>query len=164
MSECVVRTATKADAPAITELLNHYIETSTSLFILEPQTVDERLAWLDQRSERHPALVAEIDGAFAGWGALSVHKPRAGYRHSADTSVYVRPDLHRRGVGRAILTELIARARAVGHHTLIALCCTESAPSIALHEMLGFERAGELREVGRKFDRWLNITHLQLML
>jgi phosphinothricin acetyltransferase len=164
MSPCVVRTATKADAPAITDLLNHYIQTSTSLFILEAQTLEERLAWLEERSELHPALVAEINGTFVGWGALSVHNPRAGYRHSADTSVYVHPDHHRRGVGRAILSELIARARAVRHHTLIALCCSESAASIALHEALGFTRAGELREVGRKFDRWLNVTHLQLML
>ncbi len=164
MSACVVRTATKADAPAITSLLNHYIETSTSLFILEPQTLEERIAWLEERAEVHPAVVAEIDGTFVGWGALSVHNPRAGYRHSADTSVYVAPEQHRRGVGRAILHELIARARAGGHHTLIALCCTESTASIALHEAVGFTKAGELREVGRKFDRWLNIAHLQLML
>lgn len=164
MSLCLVRTATKADAPAITQLLNHYIETSTSVFILQPQTVEERLAWFDDRSELHPAVVAEIDGEFVGWGALSVHNPRAGYRHSADTSVYVHPDMHRRGIGRSILIELIARARAAGHHTLIALCCSESSASIALHQTLGFTRAGELREVGRKFDRWLNMTHLQLML
>lgn len=164
MNACVVRTATKADAPAITELLNHYIETSTSLFILEPQTLEERFAWLEQRSELHPAVVAEIGGTFVGWGALSVHNPRAGYRHSADTSVYVHPDHHRRGVGRAILGELIGRARAVNHHTLIALCCTESRPSIALHEAVGFQKVGELREVGRKFDRWLNVAHLQLIL
>ena len=164
MSACRIRTATKADAAAITELLNHYIISSTSVFIIEPQTVEERLAWFDQRSELHPPVAAEIDGTVVGWGSLSVYNPRAGYRHTADTSVYVDPTVHRRGIGRAILAELIARGRAAGHHTLIALCCTESTASIALHEALGFRRAGELREVGRKFDRWLNIAHLQLML
>lgn len=161
---CDLRLATKADAPAITELLNHYVGGSTNTFIMEPQTIEQRLAWFDERSESHPAIVAEVDGAFAGWGALSLHNPRGGYRHTADVSVYVRPDLHRRGIGRALVAELIARARSGGHHTLIAQCCTESAASIALHESLGFARVGELRQVGRKFDRWLDITLLQLML
>jgi len=164
MNSCRLRLATKADAPAITEILNHYIATSTATFIMEPQTVEERIAWFEQRSNLHPAVAADLDGALVGWGALSVHNPRAGYRHTADVSVYVRPDLHRRGIGRVIVSELIARARAVGLHTLIAQCCNESAGSRALHEALGFKRIGELREVGRKFDRWLDVTILQLFL
>ena len=164
MNSLHLRIATKDDVPAMTELLNHYIANSTTTFVLEPQTVEERLTWFDQRSELHPAIVAEVDGGFVGWGALSVHNPRAGYRHTADVSVYVRPDLHRRGVGRAIVGELITRGRAVGHHTLIAQCCTESVESIALHEALGFKRTGELHEVGRKFDHWLDVIFLQLLL
>lgn len=164
MNSPSLRLAKKADASAITKILNHYVAESTATFIIEPQNLEERLAWLEQRSERHPAVAAEVNGAFAGWGSLSIFNPRGGYRHTAEVSVYVRPDLHRRGIGRALVTDLIARARAAGHHTLIAQCCRESSESIALHEALGFERAGELRGVGRKFDRWLDVTILQLVL
>ncbi len=164
VSRCTIRTATKADAPAMNAIFNHYIATSTCVFILEPQTVEERLAWFEQCSELHPAVAEEMDGALIGWGALSVHNPRPGYRHTADVAVYVRPDMHRQGIGRAIVSELIARARAAGHHALVALCCAEAEASIALHEALGFERVGELREIGRKFDRWLDIVYLQLLL
>lgn len=164
MSAFSLRPATKADAAAIAQILNHYIAETTSTFVIEPQTLEERLAWFDERSETHPAIAAEIDGALVAWGALSPHNPRGGYRHTADTSVYVRHDVQRRGIGRAIVTELIALARGAGHHTLIAQCCTESTGSIALHESLGFKRVGEMREVGRKFDRWLDVTLLQLML
>src|SRR3954451_13327684 len=164
MGSFFLRTATKADAPGIVEILNHYIATTTSTFLMEPQTLDERLAWFDERSDLHPAIAAEIDGQLVGWGALSKHNPRAGYRHAVDVSVYVRAEFHRHGIGRALVTELIARARSTGHHTLIAQCCTESRGSIALHESLGFQRIGEMREVGRKFERWLDVTFLQLIL
>lgn len=159
-----IRLATKADAPVITELLNHYIAETTNTFIISPHTLEDRLAWFDQRNERYPCVVAEVEGKFAGWSALSVHNPREGYRHSADVSVYVHPRFHRHGIGRALVEELITRARAAEHHTLVAACCTESAASIALHESLGFRRVGELREIGRKFDRWLDVVFLQLML
>ena len=159
-----MRLATDDDAPAMVQLLNFYIEKSTATFLLEAQSIDERLAWMKEHTGRFPAIVAEAEGKFAGWGALSVFNPRGGYRHTAEVSVYVRPELHRRGIGRALLTELISRARAAEHHVLIAQCCGESRESIALHEALGFARAGELRGVGRKFDRWLDVVLLQLVL
>jgi phosphinothricin acetyltransferase len=164
MSSFVLRDASAADAAAITTILNHYIAKTTTTFILEPHTVEKRLDWFKERSASHPAIAAELDGELVAWGALSPHNPRGGYRHTADTSVYVRQDMHRRGIGRSILSELITRARAVGHHTLSAQCCAESRASIALHESLGFRHVGEMREIGRKFDRWLDVVLLQLLL
>jgi phosphinothricin acetyltransferase len=158
------RLANKADAPAMVEILNYYIAHSTTTFLIEPQTLEDRLSWFDQRSEIHPAIAVEIEGEVIAWGALSTHNPRGGYRHTADVSVYVHPDFQRRGVGRMIITDLISRVRAIGHHVLVANCCTESVASIALHESLGFSRAGHLREIGRKFDRWLDTVYLLLPL
>lgn len=159
-----VRAANRGDVPAILAIVNHYISASTATMMVEPQTLTEREAWLAQHAPPYAVVVAQFETRIVGWAALSMHNPRAGYRHTADVSVYVHPEFHRRGVGRALLSELIERARAAGHHALVAICCSESEASIALHESLGFERCGVLREVGRKFDRWLDVVHLQLIL
>lgn len=158
------RAATKEDAPAIIALLNQYVAESTSTFMLEPQTLEERLQWFEQRSENCPVVAVEAAGSLVAWGALSEHNPRGGYCYTADVSVYVHADFHRCGIGRNIVADLIDRARVLGYHTLIAHCCSESLASIRLHESLGFIRIGQYREVGRKFDRWLDVIALQLML
>ncbi len=159
-----IRSAMRSDAPGILAITNHYIARSTSTFRIELETLDERLEWLDEHAEAHPVIVAELDGTIVGWAALSTYNTREGYRYTAEISVYVRPEFHRRGIGRALLTELITRARAVGHHVLLAICCAESTESIALHQSLGFTRAGVIHEVGRKFDRWLDVVFLELRL
>jgi phosphinothricin acetyltransferase len=81
-----------------------------------------------------------------------------------ENSVYVRHDLHRRGIGGALLTDLVERGRSIGHHTIIALIAAEQAASVALHRKAGFTEVAHLREVGFKFGRWLDVVYLQLML
>jgi L-amino acid N-acyltransferase YncA len=158
------RPATKNDVPAIVAILNDVIARTTATFMLHPQTLEDGVQWFMERGEAYPVVAIDAGYALVGWGALSEHNPRVGYRHTADVSVYVHPKFQRRGIGRSISMELIRRACAIGHHTLIAHCCSESAASVALHEALGFVRIGHYREVGRKFDRWLDVIALQLML
>jgi L-amino acid N-acyltransferase len=160
----LIRIATKADAAAMVEMLNHYILDSTATFQTEPQTLEDRLAWFDDRDEMHPVVSVDVEGKVIAWGTLSVFNPRQGYRKTAEVSVYVHLEFQRRGIGRAIVIDLIARARDLGYHALLAICCSESTGSIALHESLGFERVGHLREVGWKFERWLDVVYLQLLL
>ena len=117
-----------------------------------------------QRSELHPVTVAEGGGEVIGWGALSPWKSRCAYARSAEASVYVRHDRHRRGVGRALLLGLLERAQAAGLHTVIGGTCSEQTASLALQAALGFAPVGTFREVGRKFDRWLDVTYMQLRL
>ncbi len=145
-------------------IYNHYVATSTATFQLEPDTEAERLAWFQNRSPLHPVTVAETDGKVVGWGSLSPWKPRVGYAHSVEASVYVREGCHRRGFGRALLADLIERARAAGHHVLVGGACTEHPGSIALQETLGFVRVAHFRETGYKFGRWLDVVYLQLLL
>jgi L-amino acid N-acyltransferase YncA len=159
-----LRAATTDDASAIVELLNHYIATTTSTFRIKPETMAERIEWFEEHSDDHPVIAVENDGRFIGWGALSTYNERPGYCHTAEVSLYLHPDFHRQGIGRALLDELISRARKIGHHVLIANCCAESTASVALHESLGFTRVGTYRQVGRKFDRWLDVVSLQLIL
>jgi phosphinothricin acetyltransferase len=159
-----VRLATEADLPAIRAIYNHYVLTSTCTFQIEPDTEADRLAWFQSRGPAHPVVVAETEKEVVGWGALSPWKSRCAYDRSVEASVYVQPDLHRRGIGRAILCDLIDRARAIGHHTIIGGACTEHTGSLALQQALGFEPIGCFREVGWKFGRWLDVLYMQRML
>jgi L-amino acid N-acyltransferase YncA len=164
MPDVLIRLATFEDLGAIREIYSYYVARSTCTFQLEPETGEERLEWFRKRSALHPATVAELDGEVVGWAALSPWKSRAAYARSVEFSVYVRHDLHRGGIGRALMVDLIERARAAGHHTVIGGACTEQAASIALQEALGFERVACFREVGFKFGRWLDVAYLQLFL
>ncbi|MBI3044472.1 MAG: N-acetyltransferase [Betaproteobacteria bacterium] len=164
MSACSIRLASRDDAGAINDIQNHYVVRSTATFLTEPLTLEQRLAWLDGRSPLHPVNVAQVGGAVVGWGSLEVFRARPAYRHTAELSVYIHPDWHRRGIGRAIVNELLARARALGHHALVGGCCSETTAAIALLEASGFSRVAHFREVGRKFDRWLDVVFLQRLL
>jgi phosphinothricin acetyltransferase len=159
-----IRPAALADMPAVRAIYNHYVATSTCTFQIDPDTEEERRAWFLARTAAHPVTVAEVGGEVAGWAALSPWKPRGAYAHSVEASVYVRHDLHRRGIGRALMADLIDRARAAGHHTVLGVTCSEQAASVGLQESLGFQRAGCLRQVGHKFGRWLDVVYMQLPL
>jgi L-amino acid N-acyltransferase len=164
MSACSVRLATRADAGDINSIQNHYVVRSTATFLTDPLTLEQRLAWLEGRPQAHPVVVAQADDSVVGWGSLEVFRGRPAYRHTAEFSIYVHHELHRRGIGRAILADLTTRARALGHHVLVGGCCSESTAIIALLEASGFSRVAHFREVGRKFNRWLDVVFLQRLL
>jgi len=159
-----IREATEADLGAINEIYCHYVVTSTCTFQMEPTTERERAAWFADHGPRHPITVAVEGGEVLGWGSLSRFQPRAGYRFTVEDSVYVRPDRHRRGVGRALLGDLVERGRALGYRCIIAGITADQDASLALHRRLGFEPVAMLRQVGNKFDRWLDVAYLQLLL
>ena len=164
MPSLTLRLATEADLPAIREIYNYYVLTSTCTYQLKPDTEEERLAWYQGRTEMHPVTVAESDGEVIGWGSLSPHKQRAGYARTVEGSIYVRDGHQRRGIGKSLLLDLIQRARDLGHHVIIGGACTQHPGSIALQLSVGFERVGMFREVGYKFGRWLDVEYLQLIL
>ena len=164
MNACSIRLAIRADAEAINDIQNYYVARSTATFLTEPLTLPQRLAWLNSRSPVHPVTVAETDGEIAGWGALGEFRGRPAYRYSTEFSVYVHPERHRRGIGRALLDDLTERARAAGHHALIGGCCSESAEILALLEASGFDRVAHFREAGYKLDRWLDVVFMQRLL
>lgn len=148
---------------AVNDILNFVIHTTTT-FNTEPLSLEEREKSLTDRPEIHPATVAEIGRRIVGFGAIGAIRPRAAYARTAELSINVHRDFHRRGIGRAILADHIARARALGLHALVGGCCTENTPSIVLLEAADFKQVGRFPEVGRKFDRWLDVVFLQLTL
>jgi L-amino acid N-acyltransferase YncA len=164
MSGIAIRLATVADLDRINEIYNYYVLHSTCTYQTEPEPIEGRRKWFEAHGERHPVTVAEEDGRIVGWGSLSRFHARAAYRRTVENSVYVDPALHRRGIGRLLLVDLIERAQYLGHHTIVALIDADQLPSIAIHEKLGFEPAGRLKEVGYKFNRWLHVIHMQKLL
>ena len=159
-----LRAATENDLPVINEICNYYVQTSPAIYQLEPFTADERTAWFAQHDARHPILVAVEAEVVIGWASLSAYHVRAGYRFTVEDSVYVRHDCHGRGVGRALLDALLARAAEHGHHSVLGIIDAAQAPSVALHARAGFERVAHLRQVGFKFGEWRDVVFMQRML
>ena len=159
-----IRPATPADLRAINDIYNHYVFHSTATYQEEPEPIEARRAWFARHGPGHPVTVAEAGGEILGWGSLSPFHARSAYRRTVENSVYVRHDRHGRGVGRAILADLIERAKAAGHHTILALIDAEQAASVALHRSAGFVSVAHLRQVGFKFGRWLDVLYMQFML
>lgn len=163
MAPIPIRLAVVADLAAINAIYNHFVLYSTCTYQEEPSTAEERAAWFAAHGPTHPITVAERDGEIVGWGSLSRFHPRSAYGRTVENSIYVRHDLHRQGIGVALLADLAERAKAAGHHTILALIDTEQRGSIALHEKMGFVEVARLREVGSKFGRWLDVVYLQRM-
>ena len=162
--EVTVRLAAEDDLGTIGRIFNYYIENPTCTFHLEPMTAAQYAEWFRDRTSAHPVTVAESQGIVVGWASLSPWKPRQAHAHSVEGSVYVDHQSQRQGVGHALLSDLIQRARSFGHRTLIGGACSEHSASLALQDKFGFTEVGTLKEVGNKFDRWLDVTHTQLLL
>lgn len=162
--ESHLRPATEADLGAINAIYNYYVEHSTCTYQLAAETAEARLAWFHRHGAAHPVTVAESGGEVVGWASLNVFNPREAYARTVENSVYIHPQHHRRGLGRAMLADLIVRARALDHHTIIAGISAEQTPSIALHRAFGFAEIGRLREVGFKHGQWLDVVSMQLIL
>lgn len=159
-----IRLATAADLPEINAIYNHFVLCSTCTYQLEPSTAEERAQWFEAHGEEHPATVAVVDGRIVGWGSLSRFHARAAYNRTVENSVYVHHQWHRKGIGRALLKDLIERARTLGHHTIIAGISADQAASVELHRVFGFEKVAHLKQVGHKFNRWLDVVYMQYML
>ena len=159
-----VRPASSWDLPAILEIYNEAVRTTTATFDLEPRTPEAHRAWFEAHGPRHPVLVTEEGGVVIAWASLSPWSLRPAYAGTVEDSVYVAEGHRGRGVGRLLLQALVAEAVKAGHHSLVGRVCTESAASIRLHEALGFRPAGVLKEAGLKFGRRLDVLNLQLLL
>jgi len=159
-----VRSATEADVPAILDIYNDAILHSTATFDIEPQTLDERLQWFRETQHPHCVIVAEEEGRVIGWGCLRGFRTRVAYRFTVEDSVYLQEEHRGSGVGTLLLAELIERAKKGGFHSVVAGMTEGNPASEALHRRLGFSEVGRYRDVGYKFERWLDVVWMQLML
>ena len=159
-----IRLAEAADSETIRAIRNDVIEHSTAMWTTESVSPDDGRAWLAENVARRSAYVAEADGQVIGYANWAPWRPRDGYRHTVEDSVYLIAGHQGHGLGASLLRTLITGARESGAHVMMASIEATNARSVALHERLGFELVGTAREVGTKFGRWLDLTMMSLAL
>jgi phosphinothricin acetyltransferase len=153
-----IRDATLLDADTIAAIYNHYIATSTATFEVDQIGGDEEATRMRGVVDGgYPYLVAEVDGQVVGYAYAAQYRPRAAYAHTVETSVYVATDTVSCGVGTALYTALFDRLQSFPLHVALAVIALPNPGSVALHERFGFTQVGQLPEVGRKFDRWIDV-------
>ncbi|MEW6454199.1 MAG: N-acetyltransferase family protein [Pseudomonadota bacterium] len=163
MSAVSIRPATEADIPAITGIYAHAVNTGTASFELEAPNEAEMARRMKTLLESgHPYIAATVGGALAGYAYAGPYRPRPAYRFAVEDSIYVDTTSHRRGVGRALLTALIAESEKRGYRQMLAVIGdSANAPSIELHRAMGFHMVGNFENVGYKFGRWLDSVMMQ---
>lgn len=164
MDDVSIRTAGEVDLPAILKIYNWAILNTTATFDVEPQTLTEKREWLQETIHPYAVLVATRTDEVLGWASLRPFRSKAAYRFTTENSVYVRSDLWGRGLGSALMARLLEVAATNGFRTVIAGIAGDNPASVRLHERLGFEHIGKEREVGYKFERWIDVVRMQKML
>jgi phosphinothricin acetyltransferase len=159
-----IRLANQNDLEQINNIYNYYVVESTCTFQTEPVSDEARLEWFQNRSEKHPVIVACKSNKIIGWGSISLFKGRSAYKFTGEVAIYVDYHFRQNGIGTSILTDLLAHAEQSDMHALIAVVSADQEPSIQLHKKLGFETVGRLVQAGYKFDKWLDVVYMQYIL
>lgn len=160
-----IRDAREADLDAMLAIYNDAVLTTTAVYDYKPRSAEQQVAWFQaKREQRLPVLVAVDEGSVVGFASYGPFRPWPAYLHSVENSLYVAPERRGRGIGASLLPALIQRAADRGLHTMIAGIDATNEASLRLHAKFGFERVALFREVGWKFERWLDLAFLQLML
>lgn len=161
----LIRDATNDDIAGITAIYNDAVIHTTAIWNNIEVDAANRAAWLaERRRQSYPVLVAVDERGVLGYASFGDWRAWDGYRHTVEHSVYVHKDRRGSGIGKALMDELILRARSIGKHVMVAGIEARNETSLRLHRKLGFEQAGHLKEVGAKFGGWLDLVFLQLML
>ncbi len=161
----LIRKAREEDIPEILGIVNHSIQNSTAIYDYAERTIEQQLDWFSEKKKKgFPVLVAEIDNEITGFGTYGTFREKTGYRFTVEHSVYVSEKFHGRGAGKLLLSELIELAKLGGFHAMVGFIDAENLGSVGFHEKFGFTSSGKLNQVGFKFDRWLDVVVMQLIL
>jgi L-amino acid N-acyltransferase YncA len=160
-----IRPAVFSDIDTILEIINHEILHSTSIYDYEPRDFETQKLWFEEKqSQNLPVLVAETENAAIGFATYGSFRQKEAYKFTIEHSVYVAEEFIGKGVGKLLLAELIQLAKEQGYHTMIGAIDADNSGSITFHEKFGFKTVGTVREVGYKFDKWLDLVFMQLLL
>jgi L-amino acid N-acyltransferase len=160
-----IRPALRRDCPEILEIYNEAVLNTTASYDYEPRTLEHRVTWFDDHEERGLPIFVAVNqpGRVVGWSALNRYHDRKGYRFTVENSIYIAPDYRGQGIGAKLLAPLVESMRKLGLHAIIAVIDGENEASIRLHRRFGFEQVGRFREVGYKFNRWLDVVYMELI-
>jgi L-amino acid N-acyltransferase len=163
-----VRDAVDGDMPAVRDIYNELIPTTTIAWTEQRETVRDRMTWFRaQQRAGNPVLVAEQGGVVVGFASYASFRGAGrwpGYRHTVEHTIHIDQGHWGRGLGRELLQSLTERARVADIHVMVAAVDAANDESITFHERLGFVVVGRMPEVGRKFDRWLDLVLMQRIL
>ena len=162
----IVRDADDKDIRQIVEIYDHYIATSHATFEIDPITASEMRRRMVEGADRgYPFLVADLEEEICGYAYAGKFKSRPAYKNTAEVSVYMRKGEGGKGIATRLYEELISRLESMeGLHTVISGISLPNEPSVRLHEKFGFRKVAHLHEVGRKFDRWIDVGYWHLIL
>ena len=162
MPDLVIRPYSAADIPAVTRIYGHYVRDTVITFETEePDEAEMATRFATITHKGHPLLIAEQDGAVIGYAYASTYRPREAYRFTCEDSIYLAPGAIGQGLGGKMLARLIEDSAKAGLKQMLAVITAERANSIRLHEKHGFRFIGKYEALGFKFDRWLDIVHMQ---
>jgi phosphinothricin acetyltransferase len=158
-----IRACTVADIADVQAIYAHHVRTGFGTFEEDPPSLAEMRQRFDALvAHDFPFRVAFIDGRIAGYAYAGPFRPRAAYRHTCETSVYVAADAQRRGVGRELMLQVIDECQRLGKRQMLAVIGDSgNAASIGLHSALGFVSVGTFKNIGFKFGRWLDVVLMQ---
>jgi L-amino acid N-acyltransferase YncA len=163
MSAPEIRPATEADLPAITEIYDHAVRHGTATFeLIAPDLAEMTRRFRALMEGGFPYLVATMEGQVAGYAYAGPYRPRPAYRFTVENSIYLRPAIHRRGIGLLLMQRLLGECEARGHRQMIAVIGdSANTGSVGLHTRCGFDMIGTHPNVGLKFGRWLDTVMMQ---
>ena len=165
MSDIEIRDASDSDLARMREIYNEVLARSTAIFSDIARSAEDHSRWYaDRRSQGWPVIVACRGASVLGYATYGSFRTWPGYRHTVENSVYVSASARGQGVGTRLLSVLIERAKTQGLHAMIAGIDGDNTVSMELHAKAGFTKVGHLRQVGRKFDRWLDLAFYECLL
>ncbi|MFM2360141.1 MAG: hypothetical protein RLY16_2134 [Bacteroidota bacterium] len=160
-----IRAAQEADLPRLLEIYNEIIINTTAVYDYAPHTLAMRQQWFKTKQEQgFPVLVAELNGQIAGFASFGPFRAWEGFKHTVENSVYVAPEFRGKGIAKHLMPPLIEAARALQLHAIVAGIDADNQASIQLHQYFGFVEVAHFKQVGKKFDRWLDLKFLELIL
>ncbi|MEP6682374.1 MAG: N-acetyltransferase family protein [Parafilimonas sp.] len=160
-----IRKASENDLPSMLDIYNEIIENTTAVFQYDPHTLEMRKEWFAKKQEENfPVFIAEENNVIVGFSTFGQFRNWQAYKYSVENSVYVKADQRGKGIGKLLLQPLIDAAKEMKLHTMIAGIVADNEARIALHKQFGFVEAAHFKEVGYKFNTWLDLKFLQLML
>jgi L-amino acid N-acyltransferase YncA len=157
-----IRPATTGDVPAIAAVYGHAVRNTVATFDVDDPPTSYWQSKIDSGSNGDHVLVVEDGGNVVGFTYSTAFRPRPAYAQTRETSIYLAPQVTGRGLGRLLYARLLKALREDGVHCALAVIAQPNPASVALHLSFGFELVGTLREVGRKFDRWIDTAWYQL--